>query len=308
MMIGLLQRPMPGGARLIDFRLMEYFLGVCEELHFTRAAEKLGISQPTLSQQIGLLENRLGVQLFLRLGRKIYVTQAGEILRAHGEKILYELEQAKLELRELSGLRRGKLTVGCSGNHLVTPLVVSFHREYPDIELTIVDLRAEETLDRLVHNMLDVGLVYVSVTDDRFEIIPLFDEEFVLVTSVDNSLASLENIRFEEIQDLSMALLPRHYLIRQFIEKHCTASGIKIKPVLELSSLESLLQVVQTTSTVTILTKSYLSAVRTDSVRQIPFHNPIPLQPVGIVYLREAFVDPTMREFVRHLRDHYAQL
>src|SRR4051794_11976840 len=117
---------MIGGCQ-VDYRLLVYFLAVCEELHFTKAAEKLGISQPTLSQQIRLLEDRVGSPLFQRIGKKIYVTEAGEILRKHSRNIFHELEQAQMAMNELQGMQRGRLRIGCSGNHLLTATIMTFH-------------------------------------------------------------------------------------------------------------------------------------------------------------------------------------
>ncbi|WMT42770.1 LysR family transcriptional regulator [Paenibacillus sp. D2_2] len=91
----------------MEHRLLEYFLAVSEELHFTRAAEKLGISQPTLSHQIRLLEHELGAPLFHRSGKKTILTQAGHILLGHAYRVINELKLARQEINELSGLQRG---------------------------------------------------------------------------------------------------------------------------------------------------------------------------------------------------------
>jgi len=98
-------------APLIELRHLRYFLAVAEASHFTRAAETLYISQPTLSQQIKQLEAELGTTLFDRIGKRVILTEAGEILRAHAQRVLVELEQAQA-VQELEGLQRGELTVG----------------------------------------------------------------------------------------------------------------------------------------------------------------------------------------------------
>src|SRR3954468_3614981 len=149
----------------MEIRLLEYFLAVCEELHFTKAAEKLRISQPTLSQQIRLLEDRLGTKLFKRVGKKVYIADSGKILLDHTLRIFNELEQAQIKINELEGLKRGNLTIGCSGNHLLREFVISFHQQYPGIQLSILELPTEETRLRLLKNQLDLGIVYLPLED-----------------------------------------------------------------------------------------------------------------------------------------------
>ncbi len=290
----------------MELRLLEYFMKVCEELHFTRAAEKLGISQPTLSHQIHLLEDLADTKLFQRIGKKVYITQAGEILLEHSKRIFYELEQAKTKIMELKGLSRGKLFIGCAGNHIITSSVKSFHKQYPGIELTIMDLSTEETIDGLLNNHLDIGVTFYSIMDERLKFIPLFDEEFMLVVSADHELAGEDTVPFESLRAMPLALIPDKYLIRQFIDEYCKEIGFKISAKLELSSLESLHQMVNANTVATILTKSYLSTIHDPNIRQIRIVDPVPKKTIGVVTRKDAFIDTTMHVFIQNLITHYA--
>ncbi len=97
---------------MIELRHLRYFLAVAEAAHFTRAAEAIYVSQPTLSQQIKQLEADLGTTLFDRIGKRVMLTEAGKILQAHAQRIFTELEQAQQAIQELEGLQRGELAVG----------------------------------------------------------------------------------------------------------------------------------------------------------------------------------------------------
>ena len=96
----------------MELKQLEYFMAVCEELHFTRAAEKLGIAQPWLSQQIRLLEHEVGTPLFDRVGKKTVMTEAGKTLQRYCYNVFHELAQARAALGELQGLSRGTLKIG----------------------------------------------------------------------------------------------------------------------------------------------------------------------------------------------------
>lgn len=179
-----------------------------------------GISQPTLSHQIRLLEDRLNTRLFQRIGKKVYVTQTGQILLIPSRRVFYELDQATTEIRELQGLLRGKLSIGCSGNHILST-ILSFHQQYPGTELSIMDSRTEDIMDALLNNHLYLGVVFLSNEDERLEYIPLFDEQFLLVVSVNHELADLPSIPCEHLKSIPLALAPETYRICRFLEDEC---------------------------------------------------------------------------------------
>src|SRR5690625_4827072 len=145
----------------MELRQLEYFMAVCRELHFTRAAERLGIAQPTLSQQIRLLEHEIGTPLFDRSGKRTAMTEAGEILLRYSYNIFHELSQARDAISELQGLERGSLKIGSlltAVDYLLPPVVMAFHRSYPNIELSISGLRTGDIYEGLLQNQLDLGI------------------------------------------------------------------------------------------------------------------------------------------------------
>src|SRR5699024_2515169 len=113
----------------MKLRQLEYFMAVCEELHFTKATEKHNIAQTTLSQQIKSLEDYVGLPLFDRIEKTIALTEAGKILLSHCQRVLFELEQTKAAISDLNGLERGVLNVGslftCM-NYLLSPAILTY--------------------------------------------------------------------------------------------------------------------------------------------------------------------------------------
>lgn len=291
----------------MEFRLLEYFLAVCDELHFTRAAERLGISQPTLSQQIRLLEERVGTPLFRRIGKKNHMTEAGSILRNHAIRVFYELEQAQIKIKEIKGLQRGKLRIGCSGNHLLTTSIVSFHEKYPGISLSVIELATEETKQGLLNNELDIGVVFLPLEDIHLISQPLYTEELSLVVSAEHSLAQECSISFLQLQNLSLVLFPEKFLVRQMIDAYGREVGITFSPILELSTMESMLQMVQLNIGATILPKSYINVnhLLDHRIKIIPIIEPTPQKVVGIVYRNEAIRTLAMDAFISELLYHF---
>src|SRR6185312_1510129 len=145
----------------IELRHLRYFLAVAETQHFTKAAAKLHVTQPTLSHQIRQLEGQLNLPLFDRVGRGIKLTAAGELLLPHARRVMRELEDARLALVELHGLKRGELKVGIvqTVNACVIPEIVGrFSAAHPGIRVTAAELAVEDIEAGLESGQLDVGI------------------------------------------------------------------------------------------------------------------------------------------------------
>lgn len=285
----------------MEHRLLEYFLTVAEELHFTRAADKLGISQPTLSHQIRLLEHELGTPLFHRSGKKNHLTQAGQVLMEHARRIFFELEQAKLEIGDIIGRQRGRLRIGCSGNHLLTSALISFHRKYPGIELTVIELATEETCDGLLNNQLDIGVVFLPLDDERLVSIPLYDEELVAAVSPEHPFAARKELDLHQLGQTPLILFPKKFLVRQMIDTACNQIGITLQPVMELSTMESQLQMAEYNVGAAIFPRSYAETIHHRNILFLPITEPAPRKSVGIVYRKDFFMDTTIQAFIEQL-------
>src|SRR5262245_1090062 len=169
---------------LIELRHLRYFLAVAEAVHFTRAAAKLHVTQPTLSHQIRQLEGQLNLPLFDRIGRRIKLTAAGELLLPHARRVLRELEAAQTALSELQGLKGGQLRVCImqTVNACVIPEIVSrFSAAHPGIRVTCSDMAVDDIESGLESGKLDLGISFIPATRTPLEGERLFSEELVLV-------------------------------------------------------------------------------------------------------------------------------
>ncbi|MDR9792637.1 MAG: LysR family transcriptional regulator [Bacillaceae bacterium] len=285
----------------MEFRLLQYFAILSQELHFTKAAEKLGITQPTLSQQIRLLENSLDTVLFRRMGKKIELTESGEILLEHVKKIFSEIDQAKIKIHELKGLNRGHLKIGCVGNHHLYSSLLTFHSQFPNIKLSVYDLKTEETLEKIVKSELDIGIVYLPVHHPQVEVIKWFSLEFFAIVSLDHPLAEKNLIYLEELQSYPIFLLPEQYVLRQTIDSFCNKEGIKLNPIVELSDTYSLLKMTLLHNGITILPKLYVENSPEFSVKLLKIADELPRKEVAIIYRKGLLSSTAIRTFIQQL-------
>lgn len=153
--------------RAMDYRHLRYFVAVAEELHFTRAAARVHISQQPLSQQIKKLENELGVDLFRRTSRSVELTEAGRVFLGEVRGLFAQTERAVKRAKQAANGELGELTVGYSGSTLYNVMPESvrlFSERYPEVTLKLRELCTPEQEEALLSDVLDVGLLALPVS------------------------------------------------------------------------------------------------------------------------------------------------
>lgn len=288
----------------MDFRLLRYFTTVAEELHFTKAAERLGITQPTLSQQIRILEDRVNAVLFHRNGKSVEITEAGYILLRQVNRVFFEVEKAITMIDELNGLQRGNLAVGCSGNRLLYTPLLQFHKQYPNIKVSVLDLKTEETVEKLLNSEIDLGVVYLPINNPRIKTIPLFSADLLAITSENHQLTKERKIYIEDLLNYPLFLMPEQYYIRRAINSYCADQGFSINATVESLDTYSLIQMALINNGVTILPKLYADFIKTD-ISFLRIEDPIPPLQIGIIYRKGQYMSTLIKEFITQLKSEY---
>ena len=275
---------------MIELRHLRYFLAVAETAHFTRAAEKLHVTQPTLSHQIRQLEGQLNLPLFDRIGRRVKLTSAGELLLPHARRVLGELEEAQSALAELHGLKRGELKVGIvqTVNACVIPEIVArFSAEHSGIKVTCAELAVHEIEAGLESGRLDVGISFLPATRPLIDGEKLFTEELVAVLPAKHAWARRREINVAQLTGQPLVLLSSHYCTRQLIDRAFSQARSRPKVQVEMNSVESILSTVRQGRLVTVLPSLALCRRDTDLVA-IRLTKPTPRRTVGLLWMRGA--------------------
>lgn len=290
----------------MELKQLEYFYAVCQELHFTRAAEKVGISQPSLSQQIKLLEHEIGTPLFDRIGKKTALTESGKLLLQYTRKIFYEVEQAKTSIDELNGLQRGTILVGTLltvEDYLITPTLLSFHQKYPGVKISVFGLRTGDIHKQLIENKLDLGIVFLPMKGDELESISLSTEEMAFAVPEGHPLENQDMLDVEVLKTTPSILLPQQYFIRNLIDEACKDLGFLPKPIFEITTMQSLINMVMKGVGVTILPKPYLEYLNHPHIRIIPILKPNLSREIGVVYRKDKYLSAATHAFISALKE-----
>lgn len=167
----------------MNLKQLSYFVTLAEELHFGRAAERLGMAQPPLSRQIKQIEDELGAVLFNRGHRAITLTQAGERLLERGTRILRELEDARLEVRRIGQGAAGRLRVGFVGSAtygILPNIIKSFRATYPDVAMSLIPMNNAQLYRSLIRREIDVAFARPTLVDSEFMSRKLREEPLIL--------------------------------------------------------------------------------------------------------------------------------
>ncbi|MEW5976705.1 MAG: transcriptional regulator CynR [Acidobacteriota bacterium] len=284
----------------MELRHLRYFLAVAEAGHFTRASEQLHVSQPTLSQQIRQLEEELGAPLFDRIGRQIRLTVAGQTFREHAKRALREVEEARLAIDELEGLKRGALWVGVVQTvnaYLMPEILHRFTMAHGGIQVHVEELTADQMEEGLLEGRLSLGIGFVPAESDEIECHSLFHEDLVLVVPQDHRLAGRTRVRMKELDHEPMVLLSRQFCTRRLIDQCFREAKALGRVRIEMNSIDGILATVAMNGTATILPGLVESKLKERQLCSVELIDPKPRRVVGVLRRRQTFRCAATRAF-----------
>jgi DNA-binding transcriptional LysR family regulator len=196
----------------IELRHLRYFLAVAETLHFSQAAERLGIAQPPLSQQIKRLEQLVGHRLFDRTTRGVKLTLAGQLLAERARSTIEKVHDDLAQVRRLGRGEEGTLTVGFSGSVMFTGLpaaIESYRRRYPKVELRLRELVTAAQIAALLDGTIDLAFLRDGDPTDGIQVTTLLKERYVAVLPVAHALARKRSLRVGDLREEPFIFFPR---------------------------------------------------------------------------------------------------
>ncbi|WP_406089553.1 LysR family transcriptional regulator [Streptomyces sp. NBC_01013] len=231
----------------MQFQQLAYFVAVAEARHFTRAAEEVHVSQPSLSQQIRALENELGAELFSRARGNITLTDAGEALLPLARRILADADTARHEVQELAQLRRGRVRLGatpsvCTG--LLPDVLRTFHDLHPGIQLLLEEGGSHDLVRELARGALDLALVVLPLpaASPALTTVELLQEDLVVVSSADGPRPGRGGtVRIADLQGESLVMFRHGYDLRELTVAACRAEGFEPSFTVEGGEMDAVL-------------------------------------------------------------------
>ena len=291
---------------MLDFRL-KVFQSVAHNLSFTKASNELFITQPAISKHIKELESEYEVKLFNRIGNKISLTTAAEILLAYTDRIVSLHNEIKFELSQLNGNPEGTLRIGASSTisqYVIPAVLAKFNKRFPEIKLSLINGNTEAIEKRLLKNEIDIGIVEGKPSNADIRYSSFLNDELLVFTSAQNTTIP-SSVTNDEFLKLPLVLRERGSGTLEIIEKNLQQGQINPKllnVLLFLGSTEAIKSFIKTGNGVGIvsrfaieqeLSNNIFRLINTSSLkfnRQFYFISPQGPEPVGLVKLFLNFV------------------
>lgn len=288
---------------MIEVRLLNYFLVLAEELHYTKAAERLNISQPTLSNQIKILESMLNTKLFDYVQKRTVLTEPGKILKQHAYKIFFDLEQAEADIKNYAGKSREQIRIGASGSHLLLVPCSKFNSIHNDILITMEEHSSDTIVENVKNGKLDLGLIYYGSDDSHIHSELLNIEYHLAVVPLNSILAKYSNISLKDLINENIVLLPQYSNSRKNIDKAFSMINHICKPRIQATNLDSCIRLIENSDNITILPNSYIKSINKIDFKALTISDYPPKQTINLIYRKDLFLDDILKSFLDIIRD-----
>jgi LysR family hydrogen peroxide-inducible transcriptional activator len=286
----------------MELHQLRYFVAVAETGSFTRAAERVGHTQPTLSEQILRLESKqhgIGKRLFDRIGRKVVLTDAGRVLLGHAQAILAavgEAERAVTNSGEGGSLRIGAIPTVAP--FLLPPAVTRFRKAHPSVQLQLKEDLTERLLADLLAGELDVGLMALPIRDDRLHVEKLFTEPLVMALPPKHRLAAKSEVKLGDVVDEPFILLDDVHCFGDQVLSFCHRGGLEPRVVCRGEQIVTLLAMVAAGQGVSVVPEMAAVADSTKGCVYRPLGKPSPTRTLCAVWHKQRYRPASLRAFV----------
>jgi DNA-binding transcriptional LysR family regulator len=286
----------------MELRHLQYFIAVAEELHFSRAAQRLHISQPPLSQQIRGLEDELGVKLFERTKRQVHLTEAGKVFLERSTRVLAQLEQAIEVTQQIGRGEVGRLAIGFVGSatYTVLPDILSVFREqFPAVELRLDELTTVEQIQALYHKQVDVGIVRSAIIEPGLSVECILQESLVLALPETHPFSVQTKVSLSTLASESFILFPAKMgpIFYEQIITICQQAGFRPKVTQEAVQMQTIIGLVAAGLGIAIVPASLQNFHRSGVIYR-PLQEQIPKTGLYLAW-RQHDYSPVIREFLR---------
>lgn len=287
----------------MNMNQLKIFHSVAGLLNFTRASEELHLTQPGISKHIKALERYYGTQLFDRLGKRVVLTQAGEILYKATTSLFAILDDSKLQIDEIEGLTGGKLRIGGSATiatYILPGMLTQFRKNTPAVEITVDTAFSQQIVDKVLDNRLELGFVGHYRPDARLAVHLFLTDRLKLVVSPLHPWGTRKTpVRLAELSDQMFLLSKKGSGTWRILSKVFEDAGVALKNTMELGTTEGVKQAVASGLGVSILSDHALTGeVASGQLLEIPLECEGLTRDMFLVYHKDRYLSRAARAFM----------
>lgn len=292
----------------MDIKHLQYFIEVTNFNSFSRAADHLFITQPTISKMIKNLEEELGVALFDRSRKQVTLTDAGRVILEQAKLIDRAFTNLEMELDNLLGLKKGHIRIGLPpifDAHNFLQIMGMFHEKYPGITFQIVEDGSKKIEEDVSKNLLDVGVIVLPTNDDLFDHFPFLEEDLKLILPTSHPLADREEVHLTELENESFILLNRDFVLTDLIISACNSVGFHPATISECSQRSFIEEMVASKLGISLLPESICHHLH-HNVKSIKVVHPSISWKLAIIWGKNQYLSYAANEWLQFTKDKLA--
>jgi len=295
----------------LDIRHLQTIVEIVRANSFTRAAEALHVTQPSISKTIRSLEREINAEVFVRDHKSVKLTEAGETIVRHAAPILRAFEKLETELSDLTYLKKGRLRIGLppmAGANFFPGVLKSFQEKYPGIAIGLAEEGAAKIEQSVLGGELDAGVVLLPVDENEFGFIPLVRDKLKLVVPVSHRFAERGSIGMSELAEENFILFASGFALHDRIIAEGEAAGFTLRVVYETSQWDFIGEMVASGLGISLLPGTVCRLLNADKVRAVELDGPgIPWH-LAMAWKKSGYLSLATREWIAFTRDHFGDI
>lgn len=301
---------MNNGVLGMEIRDLRNFIKVVQSGSFTKAAQQLFVSQPSLSKSVKRLEQVLNVELLERSTRYIRLTEEGKIVYEQSKKALIAMEEIHLLLDDLKQIHTGSIKIGIPpliSTLFLPQLARNFHDKYPNIRLDLQERGAKLIGPLVDEGQVNLGFVVLPATETLFDVKPFIEDKFVLFIHEDHPLAEKTSISIKELKKEPFIIFSEEFTLHDMVIQECNKAGFIANIAYKSSQWDLIVELVASQLGITLLPKSIFEKQSNKKVKMIPLKEELYWR-LGIITKKDAYLPFAVNEFLSFTEEHRKQL
>jgi DNA-binding transcriptional LysR family regulator len=290
----------------MDIRQLECVVEIVRNGSFTRAAESLHLTQPTISKIIKNLEEELDVRLFAREGRKVVLTDAGQVVYHQAQSIIAAFQNLSLELKEITSFRKGHIRIGIPpmiGSSFFPPVMRQFQERYPGLTVQVVEEGSKRLEEEVEKGNLDVAVVLLPTNDKLFDSYTFANESVKLIVHPEHRLAQRQEVSIAELEHEDFILFRKDFTLHARVVAECERCGFRPTIKFESAQWDFIGRLVAAKLGISMLPERICKQLPAGQVKIIPMLKPEIPWTLATIWRREGYLSFAAREWIRFTRE-----
>lgn len=294
----------------MESRQLGYFLEVARHLSFSRAAESLNVTQPTLSKMVKNLEEELDVLLFDRTTKHMKLTDAGEIVFEEAQEIMRLMDNLSSKLSDMLKIKKGHIKIGLPpviGALFFPKLIKDFRKYYPNIDLQLVEEGAKRIEKMVEEGSIDFGFAVLPVNANLFDSYPFVKSELKLIVPQGHPLANADNVSLKRLENESFLLMREDFALHDRILESCIQAGFTPNVIYESSQWDFISEMVANGHGVAILPEPLCRKLDSSVIKTVSIMDPKIPWNLAIIWRKNKYLSYSTRELLHFIESNFSE-